>query len=84
MQTNYGTFMDAFIENYKEMLSLIIQARIASDRVDAWQKSLNGVVNPEPIRSRLPKVINCQSIINGTFEFDDIGLEGTEYYEKYL
>ena len=48
---NYGTFMDTFIENYQEMLELIIQARIASDRVDDWQKALESVLNPEP-RSR--------------------------------
>ena len=77
--TKYGTFMDKFIENYQEMLEVIVQARIASDRVDEWKKSLEDVINPEP-RSKnyyKTKVIDCQAIIDGTFDYND-------YWNKYL
>lgn len=78
--TNYGTFMDKFIENYKEMLAILVQARIASDRIDEWQKSLEDVMNPEPRSKGYYKTqyIDCQAIIDGTFKYDKID------YEKYV
>tara|TARA_R110002012_G_scaffold271038_2_gene456186 strand:+ start:239 stop:487 length:249 start_codon:yes stop_codon:yes gene_type:complete len=82
MKTNYGTAITTLIVNYKEMLELIIQARIGNDRIDEWKKAVDLVENPEQVRSRLPKEINCQAIIDGTFKFDDDG--GNKYYEKYL
>jgi len=63
---NYGTFMDTFIENYQEMLELIIQARIASDRVDDWKKALESVLNPEP-RSRHDYTYQ---VINSRIDYD--------------
>lgn len=74
MKTNYGTALDSLIVNYKEMLTLIVQARIGNERVDEWKKALDLVENPEQVRSKdyfKTKVINCQDIIDG-------------YYEKYL
>ena len=78
MKTNYGTALNSLIVNYKEMLTLIVQARIGNERVDEWKKALELVENPEPVRSRLPKVIDCQAIIDGTFKYDKID------YEKYV
>lgn len=44
---NYGTSMNLLIDYYKEMMELIVQARIASDRVDEWKKVLDLVTNPD-------------------------------------
>jgi len=44
---NYGTAMNNLIDYYKEMLELIIYARLASDRVDEWKETLNLVTNPD-------------------------------------
>lgn len=44
---NYGTAMNSLIDYYKEMLELIIQARLASDRIDEWKEALNLVINPD-------------------------------------
>ena len=82
MQTNYGTVLNSLIVNYKEMLTLIIQARIGDARVDEWKRALELVENPEQVRSRLPKEISFQDIIDGTFKFDEDA--GNTYYEKYL
>ena len=53
---NYGTAMNRLIDSYKEMLELIINARIASDRIDEWKEILNLVTNPDqtlmPITTR--------------------------------
>ena len=81
MKTNYGTALDSLIVNYKEMLTLIVQARIGNERVDEWKKALDLVENPEQVRSKdyfKTKVINCQDIIDGTFKYDKID------YEKYV
>lgn len=82
MQTNYGTAITTLIVNYKEMLELIVQARIGDERIDEWKKALDLVENPEQVRSSLSKVISCQALIDGTFEFDEYN--GKKYYEKYL
>jgi hypothetical protein len=44
---NYGTAMNKLIDYYKEMLELIIQARLASDRIDEWKEVLSVVTNPD-------------------------------------
>ena len=44
---NYGTAIDKLIDNYREMLELHIQARLASDRIDEWKNTLDIVINPE-------------------------------------
>lgn len=75
--SEYGTFMDTFIENYKEMLTLIVQARIASDRVDEWQKSLKGVVNPEPVAFG-------DRVLEWLIHIQYPSVETNSYYEKYL
>ena len=50
MQTyNYGTAVNKLINSYLEMLELIVKARIATDRIDEWQKDLELVINPEQI-----------------------------------
>ena len=38
---NYGTAINNLINNYKEMLEILVQARIASDRIDDWQNDLD-------------------------------------------
>jgi len=47
MDYNYGTAMNKLIDYYNEMLGLIIQARLASDRIDEWKEILNLVTNPD-------------------------------------
>ena len=47
---NYGTAINKLIDNYQEMLELIIQARLASDRIDDWKNTLAIVINPEQIK----------------------------------
>tara|TARA_R110000824_G_scaffold52052_7_gene144702 strand:+ start:5258 stop:5542 length:285 start_codon:yes stop_codon:yes gene_type:complete len=44
---NYGTAIDKLIDNYQEMLELLIQARLASNRIDEWKNTLDIVINPE-------------------------------------
>ena len=44
---NYGTAMNKLIDYYKEMLELIVQARLASDRIDEWKETLDVVTNPD-------------------------------------
>jgi len=39
--------MNKLIDYYKEMLELIIQARLASDRIDEWKEVLSVVTNPD-------------------------------------
>lgn len=62
----WGTNMDKFIENYGEMLEVIVQARIASDKVDEWKKSLEDILNPEP-RSRHDYTYQ---VINSRIDYD--------------
>jgi hypothetical protein len=47
---NYGTAINNLIDNYTEMLGILVQARIASDRIDDWQKALDLVINPDQTR----------------------------------
>jgi len=47
LEYNYGTAMNTLIEYYEEMLELIVQARLASDRVDEWKKVLDLVTNTD-------------------------------------
>ena len=47
---NYGTAINKLIDSYHEMLELIVQARIASDRIDDWQNDLDLVTNPDQTR----------------------------------
>jgi len=47
---NYGTAINNLIENYKEMLGILVQARISSDRIDDWKKDLDLVTNPDQTR----------------------------------
>ena len=47
---NYGTAINDLIDNYKEMLGILIQARISSDRIDDWQNDLDLVTNPDQTR----------------------------------
>ena len=47
MDYNYGTAMNKLIDYYKEMLELIVQARLASDRIDEWKETLDVVTNPD-------------------------------------
>lgn len=50
---NYGTAINNLIENYKEMLGILVQARISSDRIDDWKKDLDLVTNPDQTRMNL-------------------------------
>lgn len=52
---NYGTAVNKLINSYNEMLELIVQARIATDRIDEWKKDLDLVTNPD--QTRLPQTM---------------------------
>ena len=54
---NYGTSMNLLIDYYKEMMELIVQARIASDRVDEWKKVLDLVTNPDQTSMAIQRII---------------------------
>ncbi len=49
---NYGTAVDKLIDNYQEMFTLIVQARIAGDRIDEWKRDLDLVLNPEQTKTK--------------------------------
>jgi len=51
IEYNYGTAMNKLIDYYKEMLELIVQARLASDKVDEWKSVLELVTNPDQARA---------------------------------
>jgi len=59
---NYGTALNKLIDNYQEMLELIIQARLASDRIDDWKNTLAVVINPEHIKSEFFKSTDLENI----------------------
>jgi len=50
---NYGTAINKLIDSYHEMLELIVQARIATDRIDEWKKDLDIVINPDQTKMNL-------------------------------
>ena len=47
---NYGTAVNKLIDYYEEMLGILVQARLASDRIDEWKNTLDVVVNPDQTR----------------------------------
>ena len=57
---NYGTAMNKLIDSYNEMLELIIQARIATDRIDEWKNDLDLVINPDQTRLTQIDLINVE------------------------
>ena len=57
---NYGTAMNKLIDNYQEMLELIVQARIATDRIDEWKHDLDLVINPDQTRLTQIDLINVE------------------------
>ena len=58
LDTNYGTALNRLINYYKEMLELIIHARLASDRVDEWKETLYIVTNPDQTHTPLTEKTN--------------------------
>jgi len=57
---NYGTAVNNLIDNYTEMLGILVQARIASDRIDDWKKDLDLVINPDQTRLTQIDLINVE------------------------
>ena len=57
---NYGTAMNKLIDNYQEMLELIVQARIAADKIDEWKHDLDLVINPDQTRLTQIDLINVE------------------------
>ena len=59
---NYGTAVNKLIDNYQEMLEILVQARLASDRVDDWKNTLDVVINPEQTKVDVQKRVNVASL----------------------
>jgi len=67
---NYGTAINRLIDYYKEMLELIIHARLASDRIDEWKAALYLATDPDQTHT---------SITNNNHDNDRI-----QFYKDYL
>ncbi len=70
---NYGTAVNKLIDYYEEMLGILVQARLASDRIDEWKNTLDVVVNPDQTRFNLNQVENIYLWMCG--ECDEIRVD---------
>lgn len=60
VQYNYGTAVNKLIDYYQEMLEILVQARLASDRIDEWKNTLDVVVNPDQTKFNITQLENTQ------------------------